>query len=88
MTNRLEPLEDIVGDLFVDRHEELDLLWAWATSIPHRLGNSFTLSEATQPRLRKPCDKPGCCLVTVNSSTPWQSWSTFSVCQSSFPDNK
>ncbi|MFQ5856041.1 MAG: hypothetical protein ACE5LU_10395 [Anaerolineae bacterium] len=43
MENRLTPLEDIVGDLFVDRHEELNLFWEWATSIPHRLGNSFAL---------------------------------------------
>jgi hypothetical protein len=43
MENRLEPLEDLVGDLFVDRQRELDLLWDWATSIPHRIGNSFAL---------------------------------------------
>jgi hypothetical protein len=29
--------------LFVDRHTELDMLWEWATSIPHRLGNSYAL---------------------------------------------
>lgn len=43
MDNRLEPLEDIVGDLFVDRHTELNMFWEWATSIPHRLGNSYAL---------------------------------------------
>ena len=43
MNNRLEPLEDVVGDLFVDRHYELDMFWKWATSIPRRMGNSYVL---------------------------------------------
>ena len=41
--NRIEPLEDLVGDLFVDRQRELDLFWEWATSIPNRILNSFAL---------------------------------------------
>ena len=43
MDNRLDPLEDVVGDLFVDRHYELDMFWKWATSIPRRMGNSYVL---------------------------------------------
>lgn len=39
----LLPLEDLVGDLFVDRHDELRLFWNWATSIPHRHRNSYAL---------------------------------------------
>ncbi|MCP4349599.1 MAG: hypothetical protein GY795_29310 [Desulfobacterales bacterium] len=38
-----EPLEDIVGDLFVNRHEELELYWDWAASIPNRILNSNAL---------------------------------------------
>lgn len=43
MDNRLEPLEDLVGDLFVDRQKELTRFWDWATSIPNRIMNSHAL---------------------------------------------
>lgn len=34
MSQRIDPLEDLVGDLFVDRHRELDYFWRWATRVP------------------------------------------------------
>lgn len=34
MESRLNPLEDLVGDLFVDRHEEMAYFWRWANNIP------------------------------------------------------
>ena len=43
MENRLEPLEDLVGDLFVDREREFELFWDWATNIPKRILNSYAL---------------------------------------------
>ncbi len=39
----LEPLEYLVGDLFVNRHEELELYRDWAASIPNRTLNSNAL---------------------------------------------
>ena len=41
--NRLNPLEDLVGDLFVDRRRELDLFWEWATDIPNPARSSIAL---------------------------------------------
>lgn len=43
MTNRLEPLEDPVGDLFVNRQEEFDLFARWVGDIPWRPNNSYAL---------------------------------------------
>ncbi|MCP4106634.1 MAG: ATP-binding protein [Desulfobacteraceae bacterium] len=43
MNERLEPIEDIVGDLFVDRYEELDICRKWVNNIPLRHSNSFAL---------------------------------------------
>ena len=43
MNNLLEPLEDLVGDLFVDRQKELNRFWEWATRIPNRITNSHAL---------------------------------------------
>lgn len=35
LTGRLDPIEDLVGDLFVDRQEELALFWQWGANVPH-----------------------------------------------------
>ncbi len=43
MTENITPLEDLVGDLFVNRQAELDTYWQWATSIPNQLLNSCAL---------------------------------------------
>lgn len=43
MNKQLNPLEDLVGDLFVNREDELELFWEWATNIPQPLGESFAL---------------------------------------------
>ncbi|MBV7330633.1 hypothetical protein KFU94_20790 [Chloroflexi bacterium TSY] len=43
MEERLEPIEDLVGDLFVNREFELDLFWKWATKIPARPNRSRAL---------------------------------------------
>lgn len=40
---RLEPLEDLVGDLFVDRQVELDLFWEWGMRIPNPVNSSMAL---------------------------------------------
>ncbi|MFQ5616527.1 MAG: ATP-binding protein, partial [Anaerolineales bacterium] len=35
---------DLTGDLFVDRHDELNKFWQWATTVPHSpLGRSYAL---------------------------------------------
>ncbi|MBV7329332.1 hypothetical protein KFU94_13995 [Chloroflexi bacterium TSY] len=43
MSDRLDPLEDLTGDLFVDRHDELEMFWKWATDIPKFSLHSFAL---------------------------------------------
>jgi len=43
MTHRIEPLEDLVGDLFVDRHFELNLIWEWGSNVPPPSRNSIAL---------------------------------------------
>ncbi|HHN93863.1 MAG TPA: ATP-binding protein, partial [Anaerolineae bacterium] len=43
MERRLNPLEDMLGDLFVDREQELALFWEWATSIPNPALSSLAL---------------------------------------------
>jgi hypothetical protein len=43
MDNNQGPLEDLVGEFFVDRDYEFKLFWEWATNIPNRVGNSFAL---------------------------------------------
>ena len=40
MSDRLNPLEDL-GDLFVNRDEELEKFWKWATGVPHPGRNSY-----------------------------------------------
>lgn len=37
MQTRIDPLEDLVGDLFVDRDAELNRFWRWAMSMPSPL---------------------------------------------------
>ena len=43
MKEQLQPLEQPQVDLFVDREEQLDKYWDWATSIPGRHANSHAL---------------------------------------------
>lgn len=43
MANRLEPIEDLVGHLFVNREFELELLWKWVNDIPSRRSGSRAL---------------------------------------------
>jgi hypothetical protein len=43
MDNNQGPLEELVGEFFVNRDYELKLFWEWATHIPNRVGNSFAL---------------------------------------------
>jgi len=43
MTDHIEPIEDLVGDLFVDRNEELRLCREWVENIPLRHLNSWAL---------------------------------------------
>ncbi|MCP4350371.1 MAG: ATP-binding protein [Desulfobacterales bacterium] len=43
MDDHLEPIEDFVGELFVDRHEELEMCRKWVNNIPRRHLNSFAL---------------------------------------------
>lgn len=43
MIKALGPLEEIGGEWFVNRTEELDLFWDWATSIPERVKGSQAL---------------------------------------------
>jgi len=40
MSERLNPLEDL-GNLFVNRDEELEKFWKWATGVPHPSRNSY-----------------------------------------------
>ena len=40
---QLDPLEDLAGDLFVDRLEELALFWQWGAHVPHPIRNSWAL---------------------------------------------
>ncbi len=37
------PLEEPAGEWFVNRKEELDLFWKWATGIPHPGRRSYAL---------------------------------------------
>ncbi|MBV7329745.1 hypothetical protein KFU94_16160 [Chloroflexi bacterium TSY] len=43
MIKQLDPLEDLVGELFVDRHEEVKMYWEWGTNVPPPVGNSRAL---------------------------------------------
>ncbi len=43
MTENIEPLEDFIGDLFVNRDEEFRLCRKWADNIPKRHANSWAL---------------------------------------------
>jgi hypothetical protein len=43
MAKRIDPLEDLVGELFVNRDEELTMYWEWATRVPTPVANSFAL---------------------------------------------
>jgi len=43
MSAQIAPLEDVTGDLFVDRHEELRLGRLWIQDIPLRHLNSWAL---------------------------------------------
>lgn len=43
MENRLEPLEDLVGELFVNRQAEFDLFTRWVDRIPRMTNNSYAL---------------------------------------------
>ena len=43
MAQRIDPLEDLVGDLFVDRHFELNLIWEWGSRVPAPSRNSIAL---------------------------------------------
>jgi predicted AAA+ superfamily ATPase len=42
MNERQNPLEDL-GELFVNRDEELNKFWKWATWVPQPLGTSYAL---------------------------------------------
>lgn len=42
-TSHIEPLEDLVGDLFVDREFELNLIWEWGSNVPPPGRNSIAL---------------------------------------------
>ena len=41
--SRIEPLEDLVGDLFVDRQVELNMVWEWGSNVPPPSRNSIAL---------------------------------------------
>ena len=41
--DQLMPLQEIAGDLFVNREYELDMFWEWATGIPHPVTYSHAL---------------------------------------------
>jgi hypothetical protein len=43
VARRLDPIEDLVGDLFVDRQEEMALFWQWGANVPHPMRNSWAL---------------------------------------------
>lgn len=43
MPEHIEPIEDLVGDLFVDRQEELRMCREWVENIPRESLNSFAL---------------------------------------------
>lgn len=43
MHDRLDPLEDLVGTLFIDRQVELEMYWRWANSVPSGPLNSYAL---------------------------------------------
>lgn len=43
MSEQLKPLEEIGDDWFVNRHDELELYWQWATNIPKRVKGSYAL---------------------------------------------
>lgn len=43
MSKEHGPLEEIGGDWFVNRKDELDLFWRWAMSIPERVHGSYAL---------------------------------------------
>lgn len=43
ITSHIEPLEDLVGDLFVDREFELNLIWEWGSKVPPPGRNSIAL---------------------------------------------
>ncbi|MCP4112322.1 MAG: ATP-binding protein [Desulfobacteraceae bacterium] len=43
MTVQIEPIEDLVGELFVNRQKELQLCRKWVENIPRRHGNSYAL---------------------------------------------
>jgi|688.fasta_scaffold292425_2 hypothetical protein len=43
MNKQRGPLEAIGGDWFINRKEELDLFWQWATSVPERVHGSYAL---------------------------------------------
>ncbi len=47
---RLNPLEDPTGGLFVNRDYELGLFWKWATSIPKFAQNSYALVGRSDPK--------------------------------------
>ncbi|MGB0386549.1 MAG: ATP-binding protein [Ardenticatenaceae bacterium] len=40
---RIDPLEDLVGDLFVDRDFELNFIWEWGSQVPPPSRNSIAL---------------------------------------------
>ncbi|MCP4106308.1 MAG: ATP-binding protein [Desulfobacteraceae bacterium] len=44
MSEQIEPIEDLVGDLFVDRNEELRLCREWVEKIPRDSLNSWALA--------------------------------------------
>ncbi|MBV7338923.1 hypothetical protein KFU94_64030 [Chloroflexi bacterium TSY] len=43
MERRLNPLEDLVGDLFVNRDDELEQYWEWAMRVPSPANSSQAL---------------------------------------------
>lgn len=43
MDHEQGPLEEPAGEWFVNRRQELDLFWEWATGIPHPGRNSYAL---------------------------------------------
>ena len=43
MTDRIDPIEDLVADLFVDRAEEFRLCREWIENIPRMPVNSWAL---------------------------------------------
>ncbi len=44
MSEQIEPIEDLAGDLFVDRNEELRLCREWVENIPRDSLNSWALA--------------------------------------------